>query len=138
MLTYSTAPRACGPASCNACTSACGPPKRWWYPHPTTAPSLTSTQPTSGLGLTNPSPPRASSSACCMYCTSTAGSYVIGQRLPFLPFPPAQPAPAVLLAPRPGGQWAPETVNSSHSLSQSDGKKRSSVAPHHVLHRYRP
>src|SRR5207244_5802711 len=97
-----------------------------------------STQPTSGLGLTNPNPPRASSSACCMYCSSTVGACVISQQLPFLPAPPAPPAPPALLAPLPGGQWAPETVNSSHSLSQSDGKKRSSVAPHHVLHRYRP
>ena len=40
----------------SAARSAWGPPKKAWYPWPMTAPSLTMTAPTRGLGFTRPSP----------------------------------------------------------------------------------
>ena len=42
------------PACRRATTSACGPPKRAWWPRPTTRPSRTTTAPTIGLGSTGP------------------------------------------------------------------------------------
>ena len=49
--------------SSRAARSACRPPSSAWNPSPMTSPSRTMTAPTSGLGLTRPRPPSASSSA---------------------------------------------------------------------------
>ena len=55
-VTKRVAARARVPAMANAATSACGPPKRWWAPSPTTTPSRTMTAPTRGFGAVCPQP----------------------------------------------------------------------------------
>ena len=62
-VTYTVAPRACGPAARNAKTSACGSPARTCQPSPSTAPSRATTQPTRGFGSVVNKPRAASSSA---------------------------------------------------------------------------
>src|SRR3954470_493996 len=56
--TYIVAPAVSAPAqAASAARSAWGPPRSAWKPSPSTCPSLTTTAPTSGLGLTRPRPP---------------------------------------------------------------------------------
>ena len=62
-VTYSTAPAGSSRQSARAARSAWSPPHRSCHPRPMTHPSFTSTGPTSGLGLTQPTPRSASSTA---------------------------------------------------------------------------
>ena len=66
------APRAAVPAMSSAAGSACGRPPGAVTARPTTRPSLTTTQPTEGLGQVLPSPRRASASAARIWATSSA------------------------------------------------------------------
>src|SRR5579871_5083397 len=76
---YAVAPRARLPATVSASTSACAPPKRRCHPSPTTPSSVASTQPTIGLGSTNPWPRRASSKARDMKSGSSIGGSVASE-----------------------------------------------------------
>jgi hypothetical protein len=78
-VTTAVPPRARSPARASATISACGPPAYAWKPSPTSSPAaLSSTQPTTGLGLVVPRPPAAS--AIARHIASSSVTIVVPPR----------------------------------------------------------